>query len=88
MTDVSAMLLSGMRLQHVPVHFQNCASDQLCPGIAAFQRGGSELVMSEGKGLGWGVAVLVLRIPEEASQELTRDGAKYVFVLTAKPGGI
>lgn len=28
------------------------------------------------------------RIPEEASRELTEEGAKYVFVLTAKPGRI
>lgn len=32
----------------------------------------------------WGVAMPVLRIPEEASQELTGEGAKYVSVLTAE----
>lgn len=44
--------------------------------------------MSKAEGLDRGVVVHVLRIPEEASQELTGEGAKYAIVLTAKPGRI
>lgn len=44
--------------------------------------------MSKGKGLDLGAIVHVLRIPEEASQELTRKRTHYVFALTVKPGRI
>lgn len=49
-------------------------------------RRGSELVMSKENGLDLGAIKHVLRIPEEASQELTGEGKKYVFVLSEKPG--
>lgn len=44
--------------------------------------------MSQVKGLDLGVIVDVLRIPEEASQELTGDRTKYVFAFKVKPGRI
>lgn len=51
------------------------------------RRRGREPVMSEGK-RGLDVGRYHARIPEETSQELTGEGVKYVFVLTAKPGRI
>lgn len=35
-----------------------------------------------------GCTECLLRIPEEASQELTGEGTKYVFALRAEPGRI
>lgn len=40
--------------------------------------------MSKAKGLDQGVVVHVLRIPEEASQELTGERAKYAFCVDSK----
>lgn len=57
------------------------------PGVSE-RRGRRDPVMSEGKkGLDLGIIVRVLRIPEGASPELTGEGTKYVFVLTAKKPG-
>lgn len=81
------LCLSSLWVQYVPVQFPSCAREQRWYD---FREEGVSWWCQGWKKRGWiGASQHTFqRIPEEASRELTEEGAKYVFVLTAEPGRI